>query len=206
MARKTKQRTTPPVCAIIGDGPTEKHYFDKLVEISGIKNIKIKPELPATSGKGQGPYGKVFNKAERLLADGYDHVHCLIDYDTIVQQRKQADFQKDRQQLQERYRDRLTVYINNPCFEVWILLHYERTGKHFSSCGDTEAALRQYRTDYCRQPHYISNLCTTLHPTIQTAITNAKALENNREDHSAYYPRAEVYKLIEAIFCSPQKQ
>ncbi len=206
MARQTKPRTTPKVCAIIGDGSTEKHYFDKLVAISGSKDIKIKPELPATSGKRRGQYRKVFIKAERLLAEGYDHVHCLIDYDTIVQQRKQADFEKDQQELQKRYPGRLTIYINNPCFEVWILLHYGRTGRHFYSCGEAEAALKQRRNDYCTQAHYISTLCETLHPNIQTAISHAKALENNRDDCSDYYPRADVYKLIETIFCSPQKQ
>lgn len=124
MARQPKRRPTPAIYAIIGDDITEKLYFEKLAAMSSTRNIKVKPDLPSGTG---GDYVKIFKKAEELLRTGYDHVHCMVDYDTIVQQKRTRSFATDSAKLMADYRNRVTIYVNNPCFEIWFLLHYERT-------------------------------------------------------------------------------
>lgn len=200
MARNRKLRISPKVEAIVGDGPTEKHYFEQLNVICGIRNISIKPDLPDTARKGEGKYNKVFNRAESLLADDYDHVHCLIDYDAVIQERKTSDFQTKCRKLLKAYPNRLTIYINNPCFEMWLLLHYEKTSRSFDSCKRVETALKKYVKDYSKQQDYTRQLCSKLYPKISTAVSNAQTLEHQRDQYGEYYPRAEVHRLISALF------
>src|SRR5690606_27609054 len=91
MARPDKKRKLLRRIAVVGDGVTEKIYFEQLKEIERIKDVVIKPELPSKSSKG-GSYKKAINTAKSLAEEGYDHVYCLIDFDTVLSENKLADF------------------------------------------------------------------------------------------------------------------
>ncbi len=195
MARPDKKRELLRRIAVVGDGVTEKIYFEQLKEIERIKDVVIKPELPSKPSKG-GSYKKAINTAKSLAEEGYDHVYCLIDFDTVLSENKLSDF---TQELKGINTEEITIYINNPCFETWVLVHYEKTGKAFSDCDTVKKAVTKHLKDYCKNQEYLrkKNLYETLRPQLETnAIPNAKFLEDNREEKSNNYPRAEVFKFF----------
>lgn len=195
MARPDKKRKLLRRIAVVGDGVTEKIYFEQLKEIERIKDVVIKPELPSKSSKG-GSYKKAINTAKFLVEEGYDHVYCLIDFDTVLSENKLADF---TQELKDIDTKEITVYINNPCFETWVLVHYEKTGKAFSDCDAVGKAVTKHVKDYCKSQEYLrkKNLYKILRPQLETnAILNAEFLEDNREEKGNNYPRAEVFKFF----------
>lgn len=195
MARPDKKRKLLRRIAVVGDGVTEKIYFEQLKEIERIKDVVIKPELPSKSSKG-GSYKKAINTAKSLVEEGYDHVYCLIDFDTVLSENKLADF---NQELKDINAKEITVYINNPCFETWVLVHYEKTGKAFSDCDAVGKAVTKHVKDYCKNQEYLrkKNLYKILRPQLETnAILNAEFLEDNREEKGNNYPRAEVFKFF----------
>lgn len=197
MARIKKNIVPPMRYAIVGDGYTEKIYFEHFKEDSNRNDFVIKPELPSNKGKG-GNHNKVLNKASDLLEKGYDHVYCLIDYDTVITENKEQQFINDCAEFDP---SKVTFYINNPCFEFWFLLHFKRSGKDYSAT-ELEIDLRSYITDYSKNQEYQrkNNIYSRLKPFINTkAIPNAKFFERNRDSHSNKYPRAEVFKLIEQL-------
>jgi len=195
MARPDKKRKLLRRIAVVGDGVTEKIYFEQLKELERIKDVVIKPELPNKSSKG-GSYKKAIYTAKSLAEEGYDHVYCLIDFDTVLSENKLVDF---TQELKSIKRDEITVYINNPCFETWVLGHYEKTGKAFADCDTVGKAITKHLKGYCKNQEYLRkmNLYKTLRSHLETnAIPNATFLENNREEKSNNYPRAEVFKFF----------
>lgn len=195
MARSDKKRKLLRRIAVVGDGVTEKIYFEQLKEVERVKDVVIKPELPSKSSKG-GSYKKAINTAKSLVDEGYDHVYCLVDFDTVLSENKLADFTQEIKGINTK---QITVYINNPCFETWVLVHYEKTGKAFSDCDTVGKAITKHLKDYCKNQEYLrkKNLYKTLRPQLETnAIPNGEFLENNREEKSNNYPRAEVFKFF----------
>lgn len=195
MARPENKRKFIRRIAVVGDGVTEKIYFEQLKELERIKDVVIKPELPSKSSKG-GSYKKAINTAKSLVKEGYNHVYCLIDFDTVLSENKLADFTQELKGINSK---EITVYINNPCFETWVLVHYEKTGKAFADCDTVGKAITKHLKDYCKNQEYLrkKNLYKTLRPHLETnAIPNAAFLEDNRAEKGNNYPRAEVFKFF----------
>lgn len=194
MARSVKKRHSLRRIAIVGDGITEKIYFEQLRELERVKGVVIKPELPSKSSKG-GSCKKAINAAKSLVGEGYDYVYCLIDFDTVVSENKLANFRQELKGMD----NNITVYINNPCFEAWILFHFEKTGKAFDDCTAVEKTITKYLKDYRKDQGYLrrKNLYKILRPHLEvSAIPNATFLEINREEKGDNYPRAEVFKFF----------
>lgn len=198
---KRKQRNLKPIktYAIVGDGYSEKIYFEKLRAFEKLQGLTIKPELPHKSGKG-GTYVRVFNKAEALVNQGYDGVYCLIDLDTVYAENNYDAYLKRRTALEKKG---VTVLESNPCFEMWLLLHFEFTAKLFENCKSVERFICQHTplNDYhkSRDYHNQKNLYATLKPMLATnAIPNAKRLElNEKQEASTRLPRCHIFK----VFC-----
>jgi hypothetical protein len=195
MARNITLRKPLKRIAIVGDGFTEKIYFEQLKEFEQLSNFAIKPELPRKSKAG-GSYKRVLETAKDLSALGYDFVYALIDYDTVISENASGEFDSEIADLDDQ---KISVYINNPCFETWILLHYERTGKLFKNCDEVERQVVTHIKDYCKNQEYLEkkNIYKCLRPEVEKkAIPNAQFLEKNRGQYDVTYPRAEVYKFL----------
>ena len=198
-SRPIKQRKSPPIYAIVGDGYSEKIYFEQLKESEQFKNIQIKPDLPNRSGKGAG-FMRVMAKAEEMLELGYAKIYCLIDFDTVISEDKLGYFLKEKARLEKKG---IIVLICNPCFEIWYLLHFKKTGKPFSNCDSVADVLKKETdlTDYSKEQGYYhkKNLYVYLRSKLDTAVKNARFLEIDRDIQGYNFPRAEVFKLIEAL-------
>jgi hypothetical protein len=156
----------------------------------------IEPKLPKT-----GSWSTVFETVDKLLLNGaYSHIYCLIDYDTVISKNEVQKYLKQKKELEET--KRVTVFECNPCFEMWFLVHYEKTSRPFEHCGSVADYLKkQHITDYDKTEEYYKRKRIYEHLKLKqpTAILNAHFLEQNREDYGPKYPRAEVYKLIEIL-------
>ncbi len=181
--------------AIVGDGLCEKLYFDQMKDFEDL-TTKIEPQLPKV-----GSWSAVFDTVDKLLRnEEYNHIYCLIDFDKVIEEKhlnsryfsRKAKFEKT---------GKVTVFECNPCFETWFLVHYEKTGKLFSNCGDVARSLKKHIPDYAKDEKYYTRKAIYKHlkPQQGEAIRNAKFLELNRDDFSVNYPRAEVYKLVELL-------
>ena len=195
MARQIKQRKAQSQgTAIVGDGLCEKLYFDQMKASEGLKS-RIEPQLPKS-----GSWRTVFDTVDRLLSnDAYSHVYCLIDFDKVIDENAHTKYQNRKKQLEKT--GRVTVFECNPCFEMWFLIHYEKTAKIFDNCTDVNNSLKKYIHDYAKDEKYFKRkeIYDFLKPKQGNATKNALFLELNRDDFDIKYPRAEVYKLIEKL-------
>jgi RloB-like protein len=195
MSRNRKPiKPTNKRIAVVGDGQTEKIYFDKLKEVEGLRNVSLKPDLP----KSIGSYKGVFDKADSLYTEGYDEVYCLIDMDKVLSDNTLAKYLTDKKRIEKKG---IIVFENNPCIEFWFLLHYVRTTKPFANCESVEKELQKYIPNYAKNQQYLvqSNIYKTLKPNLLNAFENAKWIEENQIKNEHNSSKSEAYKLIKIL-------
>jgi len=192
-SRTIKGRLT---VAIVGDGHTEKIYFENVRDTDRPDNLDIFPALP----KRIGNYGGVLDKAI-ALAEDYDKVYALIDMDNIIRQRQQTAYHLRKKVAEEKG---VIVLENNPCFEIWLLLHFTYTTRLFQNCDEVAIILkRDHIPEYDKSMRFVTaaNLYRNYKQQLTgLAIPNGRSLEDNRTGQDELFPRAETYKFFEWYF------
>jgi hypothetical protein len=81
--------------------------------------------------------------------------------------------------LNEAKKKKINYALSNICFELWLLLHFTKTKKHYKFCDELIRELRKYYTSYSKRKCCFDDLRDKM----QTAIENAEWLEKqNRKD------------------------
>jgi RloB-like protein len=180
--------------ALVGDGTTERVYFLGVRDTDRPAGLTIFPDVPAKIGDYRG----VLGRASELLAN-YDRVYALIDMDTVIRDGHLNAYQNAKAGAQEKG---VIVLENNPCFEMWFLLHFIHTGRLFNDCGEVQTQLRRQDRipGYDKSEAFLKQAKLYFHlkeQLQQHAIPNARLLENDREDKGRLYPRAQTFKFFE---------
>lgn len=180
-ARKNRIKARPNF-ALLVDGDTEVWYFQMLKRNERTLAVNIEPKIPQKKS--------VLEQYElvKSLSEDYKTVFWIIDFDTIVKETREAkrgketplqEFLKYRNVLKKEY-ENVTIIVNNPCLEFWILLHFEKTSKYFIDCASAEKQLKKYLKDYEKTRKYYTkqenDIYLRLKPNMKTAISNASNL------------------------------
>ena len=116
----------------------------------------------------------------------YDEVWCVFDVDN------HPNLAEARQQASD---NGLKVAISNPCFELWLLLHFRdqraQQGRHY-----IQACCREHMPEYEKEIPY-----GTIQPSYKLAVDRAIALDKWQQEQSrpGGNPSTGVYKLTERI-------
>lgn len=194
MPRTSRQRPLRNTVALVGDGQTERIYFADVRDTDRPQNLTIFPDYPRKIGNYKG----VLDRATEL-AGSYDRIYALIDLDKVIQDRTQQQYRRDKANAEQ---SGIIVLENNPCFEMWLLLHFVFTGRLFSNCDQVGEQLRGLGRieGYNKSEKFIQS--ARLYHSFKTqlrenAIPNAHRLENDRGNQDELYPRAETYRFFE---------
>ncbi|HHB52513.1 MAG TPA: RloB domain-containing protein [Saprospiraceae bacterium] len=164
--------------------------------------IDIKPELPKKK--------KLADQFKSVLQNGaiYDEVIWIVDFDTILKEHSEAI--KGSQSPLELFatymkkvkkHKNITILVNTPCLEYWVLLHYADSDRYFSKCEHAEVQLkRNHLPNYEKSEKYFKkrddDIYLKLKPYQVTAKLNAKRLG----DFDLSQPKtakSEIYKVLE---------
>ncbi|UZD22963.1 RloB family protein [Algoriphagus halophytocola] len=144
-----------PKVAVVVDGETEAWYLTMLNRNEPNAKFQIKPEIPQIKSLSD-----QFDKVQSLAKD-YDTVVWMIDLDVILKETREVKKGQPRP-LDEflKYKgfldsvSNVTVIINQPCMEFWLLLHFEFTQAPFEDCARAEKRLVKHLTDYVKIQKY----------------------------------------------------
>lgn len=194
MARASKHRPEKTTVALVGDGQTERIYFADVRDTDRPANLSIFPDYPRKIGS----YTGVLDRA-MALAGSYDHIFALIDVDKILQDQQQQAYAKHKAAAEAAG---IRVLENNPCFEMWLLLHFVHTGQLFDRCDQVSTQLRRIGRipNYDKSEKFIKNArlySIYKDRLIQQAIPHARLLEVDRAHKHPLYPRAETFRFFE---------
>ena len=93
------------------------------------------------------------------------------------------------------------IAFSNPCFEIWLLWHFEETFAHVETSQKLAEKLKPHLGDYCKTKDYFD----CLQPRMNEAISRAKKAEkmhvqNGRKKFTREFnPSSNVYEIVEEI-------
>ncbi len=200
VARRAASRRSPKTTIlIVGEGQkTEPNYFR---ELRREDNVADKFAVKVKKGHGVSPERVVEEaighkqQAERREED-YDQVWCVLDVEGPAHRVALG------RAVALAAQPGITLCLSNPCFEVWLLAHFERKARAYNDCDHVIAQLNKWWQKHCRQDyrknddrvyHRVSDLT-------QTAVDNAKCVretyhrgvDNTADCNSS----TEVYRLV----------
>jgi len=177
------QGQTTPSIALVVDGEDEVWYLQMLKRNERSIRFNIKPEIPAKKS-----IDEQYELVQDLIKREFSKVFWLVDLDAIIKETKECHkgkvsplnkFLKYRASLLRKHK-KVSVIVNNPCLEFWLLLHYERTTKYYETCSEAMAQLRRYLPDYEKTQKYYTkqdhDIYLKLKPYLNTAIRNSAFL------------------------------
>ena len=179
--RESKKRLhkSKPTFAVIGDGECEFWYFQMLKRNERSLQVTIKPDIPQKK--------KLKDLRDRVIeySKDYDKVFWVVDLDVIVSESRLVakgeesalqEFKKYVNEIEKKTKN-VTIILNNPCLEFWLLLHFEATGKYFDNCNDVTKRLRKHLPNYEKTENYYTkqndDIYLKLKSKLNIAIENA---------------------------------
>jgi len=202
MARVSKLRNSdsfrrrpgrkPPrsITLIVCEGETEQVYFKAARQQYGLSTMEV---IIANNTEGAAPIS-VVACAEKKCSEqgGYDHVYCVFDRDG------HESFSRAREKIRTLANRKnkplpMVEAISVPCFEFWVLLHFEQTDAAFAKCADVIHRIHaQHMAGYVKAD---AAICQQLMAKVDTALTNADWLEARAEDNN-YNPYTSVQRVL----------
>ncbi|MBI5922677.1 MAG: RloB domain-containing protein [Betaproteobacteria bacterium] len=120
-----RYKPQPTVLVICEDTKSGKRYLE-----DASRHFRVEVQVEITNCGRTDPRGIV---AEALARQGkFDRIFCVIDRDT------HPNF--DEALVEAKRSPKVDVIASYPCFEFWLLLHYEYTTKPFTAAGNKSAA------------------------------------------------------------------
>ena len=169
LQRKPGRRAPREITLIICEGESERVYFDALRNHSRLSNTEVSFPCP----QGSAPINVVECALQKAKEPGrYDHIYCVFDRD------EHGTFDQARATLQKHAsRARLHEAVSIPCFEYWLLLHFEFTDAPFSDCDAVVHRLGLHLPGYTKAD---VRLMRPLLDRLEQAMQHAQRLESQR--------------------------
>lgn len=184
MARVRKEREIKRSrITVIGEGLTERWYFDHLRTIKGYK-YDCKPRFFVHQS-----YEEMEKLIDWVLQNGGIAV-CVCDADIT---RTNEERSKKLLDMKMRYAKNDRVYIcdSMPSIEFWFLIHYMNTQKYFKNSDAVIKVLRKFLPGYEKTGSFLekiswaTDLCAD--DRLKEACKRAALLEPGNESYSEIY-------------------
>jgi hypothetical protein len=189
LRRRPGQKPPRSITLIVCEGETELIYFEAVRIRYGLTTAEA---ILAENSEGSAPIS-VVECAEKKCGEqgGYDKVFCVFDHDG------HESFERARERIRSlanRKRKALPIReaISIPCFELWVLLHFERTDAPFNKCDHVLARVRILSPRYKKADADSSRELMNLK---DDAIGNAAWLEM-RAATNDYNPYTSVHHVL----------
>ncbi|EAI3764214.1 RloB domain-containing protein [Campylobacter coli] len=168
--RKARRKENEVILIVCEGKKTEVDYLRQLKDYLKLNNVRI----DIFSSKNPSPLKVVKFAKEKSEEYFYNKIYCVFDKDTHL------DFNEAKQKCEQ---CNFEAIISNPCFEFWILLHFEYTTKPFgtnSPCKELiDNDLKKYIKDYTKNYNFANIIKQNLDIAIAHVQQANKVAESN---------------------------
>jgi hypothetical protein len=186
-------------------GVTEKQYFEGLREHQVIDPRRVRIEViedaDGTRSAPQHVLSRMNEFRQRYyLNDALDQLWLVIDVDHWS---APAHVPSLSQVIQAARQKGYFVAVSNPCFELWLLLHFTDDVSEIrvqeeprASCGRCVERLRQICGSYDKSKLQVERFTREL---VAAAIDRARALDVTPQDRWPQFAGTHVYRLADEL-------
>ncbi len=185
-----KFKQQPRVLVICEDTKSSKTYLEE-----ASRQFRSYAQVEFAHSGNTDPQGIVNSGVKRSKT--FDHVYCVIDRDSHHEPNFKAALA-----LGDANKAKVTVLTSYPCFEFWLLLHFEYTRAPFMSAGGRSGAERVLKSlkDKPDMSRYakgsIEGLFEKLLPRLTDACENAARTLVEGEADGNMNPSTSMHLLI----------
>ena len=206
--RGAKRRNVKPIVLIVTEGSqTEPKYFEHFKTRQNNIDIRV---VGSRSSAGETDYVSLVRKAReyqernQLSAATGDSVWVIADADVNYNNPKPIAEKNSKLNQARKMADNkgINLLLSSPCFEVWLLLHYQYTTKFIKDYADMKSVLQKYIPTYTKT----ADVYELVNDRTKTAIENAKRVERHHLQDGCTLPFGvgvnpftDVYKLLERL-------
>lgn len=206
--RGAKRRKVKPIVLIVTEGSqTEPKYFEHFKTRQNNIDIRV---VGSRSSAGETDYVSLVRKAReyqernQLSAATGDSVWVIADADVNYNNPKPIAEKNSKLNQARKMADNkgINLLLSSPCFEVWLLLHYQYTTKFIKDYADMKSVLQKYIPTYTKT----ADVYELINDRTKTAIENAKRVERHHLQDGCKLPFGvdvnpftDVYKLLERL-------
>lgn len=201
LARKESKRKPYDVVLVVCEGTTETNYFKALWAYLKLNpaNIDIK-----VCPQGNDPVTIVTFALDEHKFNGYDQIYCVFDKEHKNYQDALGiiNFNSQKNKIP------IHAITSVPCFEYWLLLHYEDTTRPYNkkgkkSTGDQlKSELKKYIKNYNEADKDIFEKTKS---NLKQAIGRARQIDKAQERNCTDNPSTSVYRLVEYLMAIKSK-
>ena len=195
---------------IVGEGNTEANYFKGIGADSRVRQWAT---LKVVAGKGGSAVATVKRAIgerdqEKRQGDGYDEIWCVIDVE-ILEKHHALPLKEARETAQ---REGIKLALSNPCFEYWLLLHFERSARSYSTTDKLRRDLNRawkkiFGIAYEKNNHRIyEELASRRDIAIANASETLKSHVDSMKGVVACNPSTDVYVLVEHLLAGAPEE
>lgn len=172
---------------------TEPNYFQGLRDTYRLSSANI----AVVSAPGTDPMS-IADHAEAQLAK-FDRVFCVFDRDG------HANYAAAVHRIESSpagRQGRWHAIVCTPCFELWILFHFQYTTAAFTAVGKNSACdnvireVKKHLPEYVKKQHDIYG---KLHDATDNALKHATRLEQHNRDTGSRNPETRVHRLVDYL-------
>jgi hypothetical protein len=194
LTRQRANRQGFPAVLIICEGrETEPNYIRGLCEVHRINQAAV----TVCDGTHETDAASLVKKArERFQLDpDFDHVYVVCDDDG---QSFERALELTQPPLKNRDGRRIAIELvrNKPCFEFWLLLHFEYTARPYQDTAGVLADLRRHLTAYDKANAQIFKQVQT---GLDRATAHVKRLKRELAASGANAPDSDMDVLVERL-------
>lgn len=196
---KSKREPYDTVLIVCEGEKTEPNYLKGLCDELKLNTANIK-----LLGLGVDPLNIVDYALESNRSQSYDRIYCVFDKD------QHSRYEKALLKVESESKNGVSIFsiASVPCFEYWLLLHFEHTSKPYSSVGDRTAAaclknqIKKYIPNYSEGHKSIFELTKKKLP---LAIKRAKIINQNQRVQ-VDNPSTNFHELVEYLQALKRKR
>jgi RloB-like protein len=201
LARKNKHRQQQPrILIVCEDSKSSAYYFEDMAKERGLKAVDVRGKECGSAPISVVTYALQVYAAE-TDSDTYDGVYCVFDRD----QHGSFDLAIRRISESQNSGKPFFAITSIPCFEIWLLLHFQDAAKPFtpaanrSACDQVVSELRKKvpLRDYKKGRVGICALLSNSQ--MREAILRAKRIAEDNKKTGSDNPSTNVYELVEYL-------
>lgn len=204
--RNSRKRGTKRTIAIVGEGQTERAYFEQIRSTEKRLNFRISPDLPSHSD-----IKHIFSKSCEKIEDGIDIVFALIDMDIISKDSKKADqYNQLKKSAENKAKKKGTMFFaieSSPCTEFWFLMHFifDKVRRH-SDCKSVMNELKKHVPDYVKSEKFLCKFGGGIYQHLceiadikEVCEAGMKISEKRTDDCFSDINYSEIYKIFNLL-------
>lgn len=195
---RAKRDSYDRVLIVCEGAKTEPNYLRGLIDDLELNTANIEVDGDC----GSSPISVVKHsikryKEEKSRGDAYDHVYCVFDKDAHTSYSEALD-----KIANTKPKDVFHTINSVPCFEYWLLLHFEYTTREFtatgtkSRCDNLIDVLKPHISGYTKGAR---NIYQQLSGQTSQAITNSKGALTAARTSGTDNPTTLMHELVEYL-------